>query len=148
MQRRRFLTLTAAGASAALAGCSGDDAPPAEPEPGDWFDGVRHYDGFEDHTGEDRVTVRVGAGDDGFRFDPPAITVDPGTSLAFEWTGEGGDHEVAEADDEWSNPEGLVGDAGHVWEREFTEAGTHRYECWPHSGQGMRGAIFVDATGE
>lgn len=148
MERRRFLTLAAAPATAALAGCPGDDEPPDEPSPGDWLDGVPHYDGFEDHRGEAEVTVLVGAGDSGFRFDPPAITVDPGTTVVFEWTGNGGDHVVSEVDDEWGNPEGLVDDAEHVWQREFTEAGTHRYECWPHSGQGMKGAIFVDASEE
>jgi halocyanin-like protein len=148
MERRRFLALAGVAAGAALAGCPGDEDPPEAPAPGDWMDGVPHYEGFEDHTGEDEVTVLVGAGDDGFLFDPPAVTVDPGTTVVWEWTGEGGDHVVSEEDEEWGNPEGLVNDAGHVWEREFTEAGTHRYECWPHSGQGMRGAIFVDATDE
>lgn len=136
-------------ATTAVGGClGGDDPPTEEPEPGDWFDGVPHYDGFEDYTGESRVTVLVGASDSGFHFDPPAITVDPGTTVVFEWTGEGGEHEVSEVDDEWGNPEGLISDAGHEWERAFSEPGTHRYECWPHTGQGMVGAVFVDATEE
>lgn len=142
MHRRQFVAATAV---AAIAGCLGDDEPPTEPEPGDWFDGVPNYEGFEDRTDEREVTVLVGAGDNGFLFDPPAITVAPETTVVFEWTGEGGDHEVAHPDGDWGNPEGLLDEAGHTYDRTFSEPGTHRYECWPHRGQGMKGAVFVDA---
>lgn len=145
MDRRRFLAL-AAGATVALAGCLGSDDPPAEPEPDDWFNGVPHYEGFEDYTGESEVVVLVGTGDNGFLFEPPAITVDPGTTVVFEWTGEGGDHNVEHPDRDWSSPYEAA--AGYIWEREFVEPGTHRYQCNPHRGVGMKGAVFVDATDE
>lgn len=147
MHRRTLIAATAAATAAALAGCSGDD-PPDEPEPGDWFDDVPHYDGFADRTDADEVTVLVGAGESGFRFDPPAVAVAPGTTVIFEWTGEGGEHEVADPDGDWGNPEGLIDEAGHTYERTFEEPGTHRYECWPHAGLGMKGAVFVDANAD
>lgn len=146
MRRRTFVAAAIAVAvEAPLAGCLGGDEPPEEPEYDDWFGNVDEFDGFEDRTGADEVTVRVGAGDHGFRFDPPAVTTTPGTTVAFEWTGRGGEHNVQERDGAWENPEGLVSGAGHVWRREFTEPGTHLYECWPHRSQGMKGGIFVDA---
>jgi halocyanin-like protein len=148
MDRRQFLTLAGGASGVALAGCLGGDAAPTEPGADEWLSGVPNFDGFEDYTDASEVTVAVGAGDDGFLFASPAITVEPETTVVWEWTGEGGQHVVAEADEEWQNPEGLLSEAGHTWSREFTEAGTHRYECWPHSGLGMKGAVFVDATDE
>ena len=145
MDRRTFVATAAAAAlPAALAGCSDDDGPPDEPAPGDWFEGVDNYDGFEDRTGDEEVTVRVGAGENGFRFDPPAVTVAPETTVVFEWTGEGGDHNVEAPDREWSSP--YESEAGFTWDRTFADAGTHRYQCNPHRGVGMKGAVFVDAT--
>lgn len=142
MDRREFFVLAGV---AGLAGCLGGDDPPREPECGDWFDPVSTFDGFEDRTGEERVTVLVGTGERGWQFDPPAITVTPDTGIRFQWTGNGGDHNVEDADGDWQNPEGLVAEAGHTWTRTFESPGTHRYLCWPHEHVGMRGAIFVDA---
>ena len=151
MQRREFLLLSGASVLAATAGCIGGEDAPTEPEYDDWFSNVPHFEGFEDYTDQDEVEVLVGAGERGFLFDPPAITIAPGTTVVFEWTGEGGEHEVSETTEfEWRNPEGLLDVEGHVWEREFPEreAGTHLYECWPHVGSGMKGGIFVDAYAE
>lgn len=147
MRRRRYLSGLGA-AITALAGCLGGDDPPDEPEPGDWFAGVSNYDGFEDYTDSGAVTVLVGAGENGHRFAPPAITVRPDTTVVFEWTGKGGGHNVEHADGDWVNPEGVVESDDHTYERTFSESGTHRYKCWPHEGIGMKGAVFVDATGE
>lgn len=143
MQRRHFVALAIATIS--VSGCLGDDEAPTEPEYGDWFAGVPHFDGFEDYTDRNEVTVLVGTGEQGVLFDPPAITVTPGTDVVFEWTGDGGQHNVEEADGDWQNPEGLVEEAGHSWTRTFDDPGTHRYKCWPHAGAGMKGAVFVDA---
>ena len=147
--RRRTVLAVSAGGLVSAAGCLGDggDAP-TEPEYGDWFENVPHFDGFVDRTGADSVTVRVGAGENGFRFDPPAVTVSPGTAVVFEWTGKGGTHNVEDPDGDWGNPNGLVESSNHSWERTFDEAGTHRFQCWPHRGSGMKGAIFVDASAE
>ncbi|PSP27187.1 hypothetical protein BRC65_07275 [Halobacteriales archaeon QH_2_65_14] len=145
MDRRRFLLLSGVAAATATAGCLGDDDTPADPEYGDWFDNVPHFEGFEDVTDREEITVLVGAGEYGFLYEPPAITVVPGTRVRFEWTGEGGAHEVSERDDEWSNPGGLTESADHTWERPFEEPGTHLYKCWPHRANGMKGGVFVDA---
>jgi len=61
---------------------------PKEPDYGDWFEDVENYEKTEDLTGEDEVTVDVGAGDDGYQFDPPAIRIDQDATVVWEWTGE------------------------------------------------------------
>jgi halocyanin-like protein len=93
-------------------------------------------------TGE--ITVLVGAGESGYLFDPVAVAVAPGTTITWEWTGDGGSHNVAERDEEWANPGGTLSTEGHTWSREFSSGGTELYECWPHSSLGMRGGIFID----
>ena len=148
MNRRKFVATIGGAGTVAIAGCLGGDDPPEEPEVGDWFGPTRNYDGFEDRTDEDEITVLVGTGERGWEFDPPAITVREGTTIVFEWTGRGGDHNVEHADDDWQNPQGLVSEEGHTWSRTFNSPGTHKYTCWPHEHQGMRGAIFVDAYAE
>jgi len=49
-----------------------------------------------DETGSSEVTVTVGAaGNGGFcAFDPPAVRVEPGANVVWEWTGKGGQHNV------------------------------------------------------
>ncbi|MDZ7687352.1 MAG: halocyanin domain-containing protein [Halobacteriales archaeon] len=150
MQRREFLVLSGVTVLGATTGCIGGEAAPEEPEYDDWFSNVPHFDGFEDHTDDNEVRVMVGAGDNGFLFDPPAITVTPGTTVVWEWTGVGGEHVVAETNGDWQNPQGLTATEGHTWSREFSEsdAGTHLYECWPHTSLGMKGGVFVDAHAE
>lgn len=147
MLRRRYFTCFG-GVVTALSGCLGDGDPPETPEPDGWFSNVPNYDGFEDRTDSDDVTVLVGAGENGHRFEPPAITVATDTTVVFEWTGDGGGHNVEHENDDWKNPAGVVDSADHSYERSFSEPGTQRYRCWPHAGIGMKGAVFVDAYAE
>lgn len=149
MWRRQFMATAGASGAMALAGClSGGGEAPAEPEVGDWLENTDNYDGFEDYTDSEEVTVAVGAGPQGWQFDPPAIGISPGTTVVFEWTGAGGPHNVEEENEDWDNPGGTIEEAGHTWERTFDSGGTHLYKCWPHEDVGMKGAIFVDAKGE
>lgn len=149
MRRRQFVATVGASGAMALSGClGGNGETPVEPEVGEWFGNTDNFDGFEDYTDSEEVTVAVGAGPQGWQFEPPAIGISPGTTVVFEWTGAGGSHNVEAEDGDWSNPGGTIDEAGHTWERTFDSAGTHRYKCWPHEDIGMKGAIFVDAKGE
>ena len=74
-----------------------------EPDYEGWFDETPNYEGTVDLRGEDEVVVVVGSGDDGFEFEPPAIMVDPGTTVVWEWTGEGGAHDVTHEDGEFES---------------------------------------------
>jgi halocyanin-like protein len=150
MKRRDFLK--AAGGSAAAATATAGSAAAAEgggevrPDFGGWLEGIDG--GYEDMRGEDQVTVSVGAEGNGgpYAFSPAGLWIDPGTTVQFEWTGEGGQHNVV-AD---SGPASLdsgdpVETTGVEYEYEFTEeeAGITQYVCEPHAGLNMVGAIAV-----
>nr|WP_256385567.1 halocyanin domain-containing protein [Halorientalis sp. IM1011] len=95
-----------------------------------------------DRTGQDEVTIRVGAGDKGYAFDPALVVVDVGTTVRWEWTGEGGAHNVVARNDTFDSGSPEAGD-GASFEYTFTESGSHMYGCIPHEGLGMKGAISV-----
>ncbi|OIB56390.1 plastocyanin/azurin family copper-binding protein [Natrialba sp. SSL1] len=147
-----------------------DEDSAGEPEFDEWFEDV---DEAVDETGEDEVEIAVGAGDDGRRFDPEAVRISEGTTVVWEWTDDGGSHDVvhdpdAEAevlenggdtdDDDDDDDNGVDEDddlepefetdlseeEGHTFEHEFDEAGTYLYVCTAHEPDGMRGMIIVD----
>lgn len=113
----------------------------AEPEYDDWFDNVPNFERTVDERGQDQVEVAVGTGDDGFQFSPPAVHVDAGTTVIWEWTGEGGNHDVVHTDGAFESE--LTADEGHTFEHTFDEDGIYRYYCTPHQELGMKGAIAV-----
>ena len=123
----------------------------SEPDSGDeidyggWFEGVNNFDGTLDKTGTDEVTVTVGAdGNNGpYAFDPPAVRVDPGTTIIWEWSGDGGSHNVVDTGGGFESE--LVGKSGATFKQTFEERGIVKYVCSPHESMGMRGAI-VDGS--
>ncbi len=131
-----------AGVTAAAIGTTA--AAPVAAQDSDPYDGffedAENYEGTVDARGEDSVTVAVGAGD-GLQFDPAAVLVDPGTTVTWEWTGEGGGHNVAEVDGTFESE--VVEDADHTFEHTFEDEGIFQYVCTPHEALGMKGAIAV-----
>jgi len=109
-----------------------------------WFDEVPNYEGTVDYSGEDTVEILVGTGDQGLYFEPPAVQVDPGTTVIWEWTGEGGEHNVVEEDGVFESER--TAEAGHTFEHTFEEENegeVFRYICTPHEALGMLGAVAV-----
>ena len=102
---------------------------------------------IEDRRGESEVTVEVGAGGQGLAFAPTGLWIDPGTTVRFEWTGDGGGHNVVPDripyDSDWDGSEEVVSDAGVTYEHTFTVEGGYGYYCQPHQQLGMLGAIAV-----
>ncbi|MEF8808928.1 MAG: halocyanin domain-containing protein, partial [Natronomonas sp.] len=106
MKRREFMR-TAGGATVAAGATAGAIQPVAaaeeggdsggggevEPAFGSYLDDANLYDTTKDLRDQDEVTVEVGAGE-GFAFNPPTIWISPGTTVIWEWTGEGGGHNV------------------------------------------------------
>lgn len=142
---------SAGGATAATAAVAGAATPAsaqeAVPDFGPYLDDARLYDDdVTDMRGEEEVTVAVGAGDDGVAFDPPTIWIDPETTVVWEWTGEGGGHNVMpeEGPAGFEHPD-IISDPGAHYEYTFTEedAGITTYKCEPHEPQGMKGGIAV-----
>ncbi len=111
-----------------------------EPDYEGFFDDVENYEGTADMTGRDSVSVSVGASG-GLMFEPPAVAVSPGTTVTWEWTGEGGAHNVAAEDGSFESD--TVEEEGHTFEHTFDEEGVFTYVCTPHEALGMKGAVVV-----
>ncbi|MFC7249744.1 halocyanin domain-containing protein [Halomicroarcula sp. GCM10025324] len=158
VSRRAFLR-TAAGATAASAatgtaaaqengteGGDGGGGGGGPPDFGGFLDQVGNFDGTTvDATGQDSATVEVGVQANGgaFGFGPPAIHVDNGATVQFEWTGEGGGHNVVSQGEGPLDSGDAVSSAGVNYEHTFEEDGIYPYVCVPHEGLGMKGAIVV-----
>jgi halocyanin-like protein len=152
--RRAFLFALGTAGTVGLAGCSGPQqttpSGTARPKLNEEFsfDGyltsASSFDGeVVDAHGQAEASVAVGAaGNGGYRaFGPPAVSVDPGTTLVWEWTGRGGAHNVVHEDGEFRSE--LVVEEGHTFERTFEGAGVYKYYCAPHLRNGMKGVVRV-----
>ncbi|WP_299330899.1 halocyanin domain-containing protein [Haloplanus sp.] len=143
MNRRDFLRV--AGGSAA-AGTAAATATPAAAQASfdGWMSDVGNYSEVADATGQDEVTISVGSQGNGgnFGFDPAAVQVDPGTTVVWEWTGEGGQHNVV-AEEGGDFESDLSADAGFTFEQTFEEATVAKYFCQPHRGLGMKGVVVA-----
>jgi halocyanin-like protein len=137
-----------AGTAAAAGTASAQEAPY-----GGWFTGsargaaTDNYGGSTvDARGEDAITVTVGASGNGgtFAFSPPAVRVDPGTEITFEWTSNTHNVVVEEQPDGagWEGHE-TVENEGFSFSSTLETEGVYKYFCTPHIGLGMKGAIVV-----
>jgi len=113
----------------------------SEPNYDGWLEGVDNYDRTRDLTGQNTVTISVGAGDEGLLFDPAAVAVSPDTTVVWEWTGRGSTHNVAGENRDFESE--TVVEAGHTFERTVSETGVIKYYCTPHRALGMKGAVVV-----
>lgn len=171
--RRKFLAAGVTGVAATLAGCSGiladgrgvpgkseeieDDedgngnggAPSGVPAEVHQYLTENEANGYEDElvdlTGQDSITIEVGAGGQGFTFAPPAVNIDPGTEVVWEWTGNGGAHNVVAREQSTSDFDSgeTVAEEGTTFSHTFEEEGNNFYHCEPHTSVGMHGAIVV-----
>ncbi|NLV11396.1 halocyanin domain-containing protein [Halomicrobium mukohataei] len=158
MNRREFVR-TAGGVAGASAAASATGAAVAQeeeggdggssggpPDYGDWLSSVSNFDGETvDATGQDSATVKVGTQANGgaFGFGPPAIHVDNGATVKFEWTGEGGRHNVVSEGEGPLDSGSAVETTGVEYEHTFEEDGIYPYYCSPHKSLNMKGAIVV-----
>ena len=140
---RRQVLAGGATASVALLGAAEPAAAQSGRDFGGWFDGVSNFDGVTDRTGRDEVTVEVGVqnGDGPYGFGPAAVRVSPGTTVTWEWNGNGGSHNVVHTDGAFESE--LVADGGHTFSHTFEAEGTYEYYCRPHRALGMKGAVVV-----
>jgi halocyanin-like protein len=155
MNRRTFLK-TAGGAAGGAAALSTGAAPASaasettegggggggggKPDLGGYLDGANNFSGsVTDMTGQDEVTVDVGAAG-GLAYGPAAVHVDNGATVTWEWTGEGGSHNVVNEAGEFDS--GSTKASG-TYEYTFESDGIYKYFCTPHKGSGMKGVIVV-----
>ena len=152
--RRRFVGLVAAGVVGGFAGCiNGDgDSPPEETDlltqgAQDYLRDANLYDKVVDRREIDQVSVMVGAGDNGIAFEPAVIRVSLGAWVKWEWTGQGGQHNVVARDDTFYSGD-AVRDESTTFYNRFKEEGEYVYLCEQHENLGMKGAVIVDGIGE
>lgn len=110
----------------------------------EYLSDVENYDGtVVDERGSSSVTVAVGTEGNGgnYAFSPPAVVVDAGTTVQFEWTGQGQEHNVVHEGGNFESE--LYSEAGVNFERTFDSSGSVRYFCTPHKGLGMKGVIVA-----
>jgi halocyanin-like protein len=140
VSRRGFLTTVAGtAATAAAAGTA-----TAQASFDGWMSDVGNYSEVTDATGQDEVSITVGAEGNGgnFAFGPAAVQVDPGTTIIWEWNGKGGQHNVvAEEGGEFESE--LVAEAGFTFEQTPESEGVIKYFCQPHRALGMKGVVVV-----
>ena len=157
MDRRTVLRGAGALAvSGVLAGCGGGggdngngggdgDGDGVPSEVSSYLDGANNFDGsVVDETDTDSVTVMVGAGSANLAFDPAAVRVSTGTTVTWEWTGNGGGHNVVAEDGTFKSGDEFVSEAGFTDDHTFEEAGNYNYYCAPHKGSGMKAAVIVE----
>jgi len=143
--RRGLLRAGAGAVGAGLVGAGATGTATAQSGPfGGWMSDVSNYDGVHDQTGNSEVTVEVGveANQGAFGFGPAAVQVDPGTTIIWEWTGNGGVHNVAaESGGDFGSE--LTQEAGFTFEHTFESEGVVKYFCQPHRALGMKGVVVV-----
>jgi halocyanin-like protein len=88
------------------------------------------------------ITVGTSANTGNFGFGPAAVAVDAGTTVTWEWSSKGAQHDVV-AEDGGSFESELVADAGHTFEQAFASPGIVTYYCTPHKTLGMKGSVVV-----
>jgi halocyanin-like protein len=108
-----------------------------------WLANTDNYKQVVDKTGTDEVRVAVGTKGNGgnFAFDPPAIHVDPGTTVVWEWVSGDGSYSVVDNDGLYRSD--AVAEEGNLYAVRFDGDGLSKYECTSHSGRGMRGVVIV-----
>lgn len=152
MNRRDFVrsaggtTAVLGAGAAATSTAAAQEGGEEQPDFGGWLSGVDG--GYEDLRGESEITVQVGAEGNGgaFAFAPAGVWVDTGTTIRFEWTGDGGGHNVVAQEGPASLDSGdPVAEAGVNYEYtvEDADAGITKYVCIPHQNLNMQGAIAV-----
>jgi halocyanin-like protein len=115
-----------------------------------WLSNTDTYEGeILDYQDESNVVIQVGAessNSGNFAFDPPAIRIAEGTDVQWQWSGEGGQHNVVERYGAFDS--GTPDDSsGRTWSRTFDTPGVYMYRCENHGGSlGGRGAIIVESS--
>jgi len=165
--RRHFIAALTAGVTGTLAGCGGSEsATPSEestepPTETDTDSPMETGTDTSTETGTDTSTETeatetpdsagqtvVVAPDGSLRFSPESFTVPAGSTVTWEWGGNG--HNVkAETTPSGSDWSGTPGDgsttygSGHTYSHTFETAGEYDYYCAPHQSVGMTGSFTV-----
>lgn len=111
---------------------------------GGWLEDLDYWSGqASDMTGQTNVAITVGgSANSSLSFGPVAVHVDPGTKITWEWSGDGGAHNVVAEDDSFKSGS-PVAESGTTFTQTFNQGGINNYYCQPHQSQGMKGSVAV-----
>ena len=111
-----------------------------------WFSNTDNATSVVDRRGASEVAIKVGAEANGgaFGFNPAAVRINPGTKVVWEWTGNGGSHNVVAENGAFESQ--LYSTPGETFEYTPSETGVIRYACSPHEPMGMKGALIVGSV--
>ncbi|WP_254543737.1 plastocyanin/azurin family copper-binding protein [Halomarina pelagica] len=131
----------ASGGNASGGGGGGGGSGPIDY--GGWLDGANGWEegGTVDMRGKKKVTVQVGVGEGGLAFDPVAVHVDEGATIVWEWQSAGHNVAAQQGADFASDIQ-----SSGTYEWKATGGPIVTYQCDPHAGQGMLGAIAIGSN--
>lgn len=149
--RRRLLAAIGAVGTVGLGGCSSggestSDRTPEERLSAFLAEGrsARGYEGLVDATGREELVIEVGA-ESGLAFAPAGVRISTGTTVSWQWTGRGGQHNVASVSESaFEFQSGNPQLTREPFEQSFSEQGVGLYVCRPHRGVGMKGGLIVE----
>jgi len=126
-------------------GRDGDGSGETDGTYGGYLTDANNFDGTTvDMRGQAEVTVSVGEsdGNNGIGYSPPAVRVDEGATVRFEWTSEGGSHTVRHVEGvfDFGSP---TEQPGTTFSVQFETEGVYKYYCTPHQSLGMKGVVAV-----
>ncbi len=97
------------------------------------------------------ATVKVGSGGN-LSFEPEALTVHPGQTVAWEWRSN--NHNIVVEDQpggaDWKGTPGSSSEIyndGYRYTHTFETVGEYEYFCQPHEAAGMTGSVTVSPEG-
>lgn len=123
-------------------GEDGGDGGDVPSEVDEYLSDANEYDGsVEDMTGQDSVTIDNGTNEPDYAFDPPAVRIDAGTEVTWEWVSDGHTVTHIEGPGEFETE---IENEGFDFSYTFEEAGIVLYECTPHAAIGQLGAVVVE----
>lgn len=98
------------------------------------------------------AVVTVGPNGD-FEFDPQDVEIRAGETVRWEWDSDNHNIRVEDLPDgaDWRGTPGDDGetyDEGFVYEHTFETVGQYEYDCVPHSGVHMEGAVTVEPSAD
>ncbi|NHN47367.1 twin-arginine translocation signal domain-containing protein [Halostella sp. JP-L12] len=82
-------------------------------------------------------------------FQPAEVYVKPGTTVVWEWEGDGHNVVVDSQPDDanWEGHEPIE-NSGFTYEHTFETTGEYAYYCSPHQSLGMEGTVIVNEQGQ
>ena len=119
------------------------EIPALSDEATEYLSDARSYSGGDpaDYTDQSEVEVANGAGPRGMAFDPAAIAVSPDTTVVWQWTGRGNEHDVVAVDGSFESE--LVESDTKTFSHTFDASGEWIYNCSEHERRGMKGVVVV-----